>query len=205
MTGRVSGKTALVTGGGSGIGRASAARLAAEGAFVLITDVDDAMGEATVAAIRELGGSADYLHHDVASEAEWESVIAWLRTHREALHILVNNAGIGVGGSLLTMSLDDWRRQQAINLDGVFLGLKHGIPLMRDSGGGSIVNISSVAGLKGSPNLAAYCATKGGVRLLTKGAALECAREQWGVRVNSVNPGATATRRARWRSASGPG
>jgi NAD(P)-dependent dehydrogenase (short-subunit alcohol dehydrogenase family) len=189
MTGRVSGRTALVTGGGSGIGRASAARLAAEGAFVLVTDVDDAMGEATVAAIRETGGAGDFLHHDVADESQWEAVVSWLRTERGALHILVNNAGIGVGGSLLTMSLAEWRRQQAINLDGVFLGLKHGIPLMRDSGGGSVINISSVAGLKGSPNLAAYCATKGGVRLLTKGAALECA----GVRVNSVHPGVIDT------------
>ncbi|MGE0621435.1 MAG: glucose 1-dehydrogenase [Pseudomonadales bacterium] len=193
MTGRVQGRTALVTGGGSGIGRACAARLAAEGAFVLVTDVDDSMGEATVAAIRETGGEADFLHHDVADEAEWEAVMDWLRGQRGVLHILVNNAGIGVGGSLLTMSLEDWRRQQAINLDGVFLGLKHGIPLMRDSGGGSVINISSVAGLKGSPNLAAYCATKGGVRLLTKGAALECAREQWGVRVNSVHPGVIDT------------
>ena len=193
MTDRVAGKIALVTGGASGIGCASAKRLAAEGAFVLVTDVDDALGEATVAAIRDAGGSADYLHHDVASEPAWEAVIARLKATQGGLHILVNNAGIGIGGSLLDMSLVDWRRQQAINLDGVFLGLKHGIALMKESGGGSVINISSVAGLKGSPNLAAYCATKGGVRLLTKGAALECAQQGWGVRVNSVHPGVIDT------------
>jgi len=193
MAGRVDGKVALVTGGASGIGRATAVRLAGEGAFVLVTDVDDTLGESCAAGIRDAGGQADYLHHDVASEPAWESVIAQLKAAQGGLHILVNNAGIGIGGSLLEMSLADWQRQQAINLDGVFLGLKHGIALMKDSGGGSVINISSVAGLKGSPNLAAYCATKGGVRLLTKGAALESAREGWGVRVNSVHPGVIDT------------
>jgi len=193
MTGRVTGKIALVTGGASGIGRATAIRLAQEGASVLVTDVDDSPGEACVAEIRAGGGSAEYLHHDVSSETEWEKVTAHLRSNQGGLDILVNNAGIGIGGSLLQMSLEDWRRQQAINLDGVFLGLKHGIAIMKDTGGGSVINISSVAGLKGSANLAAYCATKGGVRLLTKGAALECAREGWGVRVNSVHPGVIDT------------
>ncbi len=105
------------------------------------------------------------------------------------LDVLVNNAGIGIGGSIIEMPLSDWQRQQAINLDGVFLGMKHCIPPMRDSGGGSIINMSSVAGLKGSARLAGYNATKGGVRLLTKGVALECAHERWLVRVNSVHPG----------------
>jgi NAD(P)-dependent dehydrogenase (short-subunit alcohol dehydrogenase family) len=101
----------------------------------------------------------------------------------------VNNAGIGIACSIIEMTLADWQRQQAINLDGVFLGIKHGIPLMRDGGGGSIINMSSVAGLKGSARLAAYNATKGGVRLLTKGVARECAQERWNIRVNSVHPG----------------
>ncbi|MFV2090216.1 MAG: SDR family NAD(P)-dependent oxidoreductase, partial [Pseudomonadales bacterium] len=179
MAGRVSGKIALVTGGASGIGKACAARLAAEGAIVVITDIDDELGQTTTKEICEAGGSAEYLHHDVTSETEWEAVINHLRDGSGGLDILVNNAGIGIGGSLLDMSLDDWRRQQAINLDGVFLGLKHGIALMKKTGGGSVINMSSVAGLQGSSNLAGYCATKGGVRLLTKGVALECAQQGW--------------------------
>ena len=192
-TGRVAGRIALVTGGASGIGRACAQRLAGEGAAVLVTDVDDTQGQSCAAEIRDAGGTADYLHHDVASESDWRAAVDFVRQKHGGLNILVNNAGIGVGGSLLEMSLEDWRHQQAINLDGVFLGLKHGIALMKDSGGGSVINMSSVAGLKGSANLAAYCATKGGVRLLTKGAALECAQNGWGVRVNSVHPGVIDT------------
>ena len=125
----------------------------------------------------------------MTSEAEWQAVVADTVATMGGVNVLVNNAGIGVGGSIVTMELADWQRQQAINLDGVFLGVKHCIPAMRDSGSGSIINMSSVAGLKGSANLAAYNATKGGVRLFTKGVALECAQNRWPIRVNSVHPG----------------
>jgi len=194
MGSRVQGKVALVTGGASGIGLGCAEKLAAEGATVVVTDLQDAKGEEAAAAIVRAGGKARYLHHDVTDEAAWEAVIADIRSREGRLDILVNNAGIGLGGSVLEMSLADWRRQTAVNLDGVFLGVKHAIPLMRASGdGGSIVNMSSVAGLKGSAILAGYCATKGGVRLFTKSVAMECANAKDGIRVNSVHPGIIET------------
>ncbi len=189
MGDRVAGKVAIVSGGASGIGRASAIRLAEEGAAVAVTDIQDGAGKDVVAEIEAAGGSAEFIHHDVTSEDEWIAVVAAVMAKHGRLDVLVNNAGIGIGSSIIEMSLADWQRQQAINLDGVFLGIKHCIPPMRDTGGGSIINMSSVAGLKGSARLAAYNATKGGVRLLTKGVALECAQNRWNVRVNSVHPG----------------
>lgn len=189
MGDRVAGKVAIITGGASGIGRACAMRLAAEGAVAVVTDIQDDLGKQVVVDIEAAGGAADYLHHDVTSEDEWVAVVADVVSRHGRLDVLVNNAGVGIGGSIVEMSFADWKRQQAINLDGVFLGLKHCIPPMRDTGGGSIVNMSSVAGLKGAASLAAYNATKGGVRLLTKGVALECAQQRWNVRVNSVHPG----------------
>jgi len=191
--GRVNGKTAIVTGGASGIGRSCALRLAAEGAQVVVTDVQVDAGTLVVQEITESGGKATFLEHDVTSEDVWQNVVAETVSAHGGLDVLLNNAGIGIGGSIVDMSLADWRRQQAINLDGVFLGVKHAIPAMRESGGGSIINISSVAGLKGAPNLAAYNATKGGVRLFTKGVALECAHNRWNIRVNSVHPGVIET------------
>jgi NAD(P)-dependent dehydrogenase (short-subunit alcohol dehydrogenase family) len=194
MGDRVKGKVALVTGGASGIGRGCAEKLAAEGAFVVVTDIQDALGQEVVAGIQKAGGKAEYVRQDVTQEDVWADVVAGIRQRHGRLDILVNNAGIGIGGSILDMTLADWRRQTAINLDGVFLGTKHSIPLMRESGqGGSIVNISSVAGLKGSANLAGYCATKGGVRLFTKAVAMECANAKDGIRVNSVHPGLIET------------
>ena len=193
MGDRVSGKVAIITGGASGIGRACANRLAGEGAAVVITDIQDDLGAEVVREIELAGGTAQFLHHDVTSEDEWVAVVAGVVEAHGRLDVLVNNAGIGIGGSIIEFSLADWRRQQAINLDGVFLGMKHCIPPMRDSGGGSIINMSSVAGMKGSARLAAYNATKGGVRLLTKGVALECAQNRWKVRVNSVHPGIIET------------
>jgi NAD(P)-dependent dehydrogenase (short-subunit alcohol dehydrogenase family) len=191
--GRVEGKVALVTGGSSGIGRGCAETLAREGAAVVITDLQDDKGAEVVAAIKAAGGDAEYLHHDVTREEDWQAVIAQVKQRRGRLDILVNNAGIGLSGSVFDMSLADFRRQNAVNLDGVFLGVKHGIPLMREGGGGSVINMSSVAGLKGSPSLAGYCATKGGVRLFTKAVAMECANARDNVRVNSVHPGIIET------------
>jgi NAD(P)-dependent dehydrogenase (short-subunit alcohol dehydrogenase family) len=193
MVDRVKGKVALVTGAASGIGRASALLLAKEGAAVAVTDIQDDAGKDVVHAIKKDGGAALYIHHDVADEAAWESVVAQVKDRFGRLDILVNNAGIAIAGSVLTMTLADWRRQQAINLDGVFLGVKHSLPLMRASGGGSIVNISSLAGLKGAATLAGYCATKGGVRLFSKAVALECGAARDNVRVNSVHPGIIET------------
>jgi NAD(P)-dependent dehydrogenase (short-subunit alcohol dehydrogenase family) len=194
MAGRVQGKVALVTGGASGIGRGCAERLAAEGAVVVVTDLQDGKGAETVAAIEKAGGQAWYVRHDATDETAWDDVIRQVKTRHGRLDILVNNAGIAIPGSVIEMSLADWRKQTAINLDGVFLGTKHSIPLMRQSGdGGSIINMSSVAGLKGSAILAGYCATKGGVRLFTKAVAMECANAKDGIRVNSVHPGIIET------------
>jgi NAD(P)-dependent dehydrogenase (short-subunit alcohol dehydrogenase family) len=192
---KLAGKVAVVTGGASGIGAACASRLAAEGATVVVTDLQDDKGQQIAAEITGAGGRARYFHHDVTSEEAWVEVMAEVRKAFGRLDVLVNNAGIGLGSpSITTMSLENFRRQQAVNVDGVFLGMKHGLLLMREAGnGGSIVNMSSVAGLKGSPTLAAYSATKGAVRLFTKAVALECAAAKDGVRVNSVHPGIIET------------
>jgi NAD(P)-dependent dehydrogenase (short-subunit alcohol dehydrogenase family) len=193
--GRVSGKVALVTGGASGIGRGCAEALAREGAAVVITDLQDDKGRALAAEIAATGAKALYLHHDTTSEQQWVEVVADIEKQFGRLDILVNNAGIAIGAPSITdMSLEDWKKQQAVNVEGVFLGIKHCLPLMRKAGnGGSIINMSSVAGLKGSPTLAGYCATKGAVRLFTKAIAMECANARDGVRVNSVHPGIIET------------
>ena len=192
---RVAGKVALVTGGASGIGRGCAEVLAREGATVVITDIQDEAGQAVAAQITASGGKARYLHQDTTSEEGWVEVVADIERNDGRLDILVNNAGIAIGApSITTMSLADWRKQQAVNVEGVFLGTKHGLLLMRKAGnGGSIINMSSVAGLKGAPTLAGYCATKGAVRLFTKAIAMECAGAKDGVRVNSVHPGIIET------------
>ncbi len=191
--GRVSSKVALVTGGASGIGRGCAEALAAEGATVVVTDVQHNLGLECVAGIKASGGEAVFRDQDVASEEVWRETITAISEQFGRLDILVNNAGIGLGGPITEMSLADWRRMQAINVEGVFLGIKHALPLMRAGGGGSIINMSSVAGLKGAPNLSAYSATKGAVRMFTKSVALECAALKDGVRVNSVHPGIIET------------
>jgi NAD(P)-dependent dehydrogenase (short-subunit alcohol dehydrogenase family) len=187
--GQVQGKVALVTGGASGIGAGCARKLAQEGAKVMVSDIDVALGSAVVADIERAGGEAAFMAHDVTQEDQWQKVIAETLARWGKLDILVNNAGVGMGGPIAEMSLEDWRKQTAINLDGVFLGTKHAARAMRDKGGGAIVNMSSVAGFKGAAMLAGYCATKGGVRLFTKACALEFAQLGYNIRVNSVHPG----------------
>ena len=190
MTGQVAGKVALVTGGASGIGAAVAELLAREGASVAATDIDELGGPEIVAGIRKAGGEAIFLPQDVTSEARWIEVVAEVEKRYGWLDILVSNAGIGIAvPSITDMTLEDWRRQNAINLDGVFLSVKHCLPAMRRSGGGSIIMMSSLAGLRGAPGLSAYSASKGGVRLFAKSIAMECASAGDGIRVNSVHPG----------------
>jgi len=193
MTGRVQGKIACVTGAANGIGRCTALMHAREGATVVATDLVHERGEGLVAEIERTGGRATFLRHDVTNEDAWRSVVAEIAALHGRLDVLVNNAGIGLSSPVVDMSLADWRRQTAVNLDGVFLGVKHALPLMRRSGGGSIVNVSSIAGIKASPNVSGYCATKGAVRLFTKSVALECAAAKDGVRVNSIHPGIVET------------
>jgi NAD(P)-dependent dehydrogenase (short-subunit alcohol dehydrogenase family) len=190
VMGQVQNKIAIVTGGASGIGAACAQTLAREGAKVVVSDIDDSGGNALVASINSAGHEAIFLSHDVTDERRWQEVVAETERHFGRLDILVSNAGIGLlAPSIVDMSLADWRRQTAVNLDGVFLSVKHCLPLMRRSGGGSIIMTSSVAGLRGSATLAGYCATKGGVRLFAKSIAMECASKGDGIRVNSVHPG----------------
>jgi NAD(P)-dependent dehydrogenase (short-subunit alcohol dehydrogenase family) len=182
--GQLDGKVGLITGAASGIGAACARVLSREGAKLLLTDLDDAAGHRIAG---ETG--ATFVHHDVTDEAGWQSVVSMAEQRFGGLHILVANAGIGIMGPAVDMTLADWRRQMAVNVDGVFLSVKYCIPAMRRAGGGSIVMLSSVAGLRGSAGLAGYSATKGAVRLFAKSMALECAQARDNIRVNSVHPG----------------
>ena len=187
--GRVAGKVALVTGAATGIGRGAAVALAAEGAKLIVTDVDENGLKETVDVIRKAGGTASGHKQDVTDEARWAEIASIGKSEFGGIHVLVNNAGIAIGASIFDMSYKDWQIQQAINVDGVFLGVKHVIPVIAESGGGSVINISSVAGLQGAPCRAGYCATKGAVRLFSKAVALECAQSRMNVRVNSIHPG----------------
>lgn len=190
MAGRVHGKVALVTGGGSGIGRATALTLAGEGSIVVVTDFNEATAAETAEMVVAQGGKARSLAQDVTDEGQWKSVFASIREQEGRLDILFNNAGVSNGGlTLAETSLDHWRYVNGANVEGVFLGTKYGIELMAESGGGSIINVSSIYGKVGAVGSVAYNASKGAVCLLTKGAALECGKAGNGVRVNSVHPG----------------
>ena len=188
--GRVNGKVAIVTGAASGMGRADARMLAAEGARVVVTDLNEEDGQAVADAI---GQNALFLRLDVTDEENWKSVVAATVQHFGALDILVNNAGMIALGNVVETDLDSWRMINAVNSDGVFLGCKHAIPAMGESGGGSIINMSSVAALHGQSFVAAYTASKGAVRALTKSIAMYCKEQKNGIRCNSVHPDGVKT------------
>ena len=191
--GQVQGKVALITGASAGIGAACAEALAVEGARVVLTDVDDTGGEALAAKLRAAGYEALYLHQDVTDEARWAEVVATIEATYGRLDVLVSNAGIAIMKPLVDMTLAEWRRQNAVNIDGVFLSVKYSIPAMRRAGGGSLILMSSIAGMRGSAGLAGYSASKGAVRFFAKSVALECAGARDGIRCNSVHPGVIET------------
>jgi 3(or 17)beta-hydroxysteroid dehydrogenase len=180
---RLDGKAVLITGAASGIGRATAGVLAGAGARVALADIDEAGAREAADAI----DGAQFHHLDVTDDSGWTRVIGTVIEQFGRLDGLVNGAGILLAASIEDTTLEDWRGVMAVNLDGTFLGCKHGVGAMKSTGG-SIVNLSSVSGIVGGHNLAAYNASKGGVRLLTKSVALHCAREGYGIRCNSVHP-----------------
>lgn len=187
--GRTENKIALITGAAQGLGAAIAKRLAIEGACVMLTDINAERVAATAAAINELRpDSATSLQQDVADENRWKAVLAATVEHFGGLHVLVNNAGIGSVGSVEQESLDNWRHVHAVDLDSVFLGCKYSIAHIASSGGGSIVNISSISGIIAAHNLAAYNSAKAAVGHLSKSVALHCARSGNNIRCNSVHP-----------------
>jgi 3(or 17)beta-hydroxysteroid dehydrogenase len=189
---RVADKVVLVTGAASGIGRSTAKLLAAEGATVIVSDIDRAGGLETV---QQIGGKARFEEHDTAQEADWKRIVDGILEREGKLNGLVNNAGIAgpFPATFETETVEQWQKILSVNVQGVFLGCKHSVPALRQSGGGSIVNTSSLAAFLGTPDLSAYGASKGAVRQFTKTVAMDCARKGYKVRCNSVHPGIIMT------------
>jgi len=185
---RLQSKIALVTGAGSGIGEAIAKRFAQEGALVLVTDINEESAQRVAAEITDAGARAEFQVQDVTDEARWNSLVANVVSSHGQLDVLVNNAGIAIPATVEDATLADWRTTQAVNGESVFMGTRAAIAVMRERGG-SIINISSIEGIVGEANTAAYNYSKGGVRIFTKSAALHCTTSGYPIRVNSVHPG----------------
>ena len=183
---RLKDKVALITGAAGGQGKAEAQLFCAEGAAVLLTDIDETQGAELAAQLRRSGAKADFVRHDVTDEKAWSDVAETARRRFGSLHVLVNNAGTISRNGVADISLQSWQRTLDVNLTGAMLGMKHCTRLMRDSGGGSVINVSSIAGLTAHYD-AAYSASKWGLRGLTKTAAIEFV--DWKIRVNSIHPG----------------
>jgi len=191
--GRVQDKVCLITGGTAGIGYASAELFGQEGGKIAITDLRLSEGEASAQALRDKGYDAIFIEQDVTDEARWPEVVAEVVAQYGRLDVLVNNAGVGQETDLENADLAHWRFVNSVNMEAVFMGTQNAIKQMKLNGGGSIINISSIEGLVGDPKFGAYNASKGGVRLFTKSAALYCAEKKYNIRVNSVHPGFTQT------------
>ena len=186
--GRVEGKVVIVTGAASGLGLADARALSSEGATVVMTDINDDAGKSIA---RDIG--ATYVHQDVSEETGWEVLMSQVKRDFGRLDGLVNNAGIAIIADIEHTTTDIWRKTLAIHLDGTFFGCRAAIPLMRESGGGSIVNMSSTAALVGISPYLAYSAAKGGIRSMTKAIAIHARNQKLGIRCNSVHPGSIST------------
>ncbi len=186
---RLAGKVAFISGGGTGIGRATAETFAEQGAKVVISGLSQNDLKDCVSAIEALGGEVLALEQDITQEGSWPKVMSATLEKFGRLDVMVNNAGIALMGNVEDETLDGWRKTQSVNIEGVFLGTQAAIKAMKDSGGGSIINISSIEGLIGEPTVAAYNASKGAVRIFSKSAALHCAQSGYNIRVNTLHPG----------------
>lgn len=186
--GRVQDKVVLITGAASGVGKADAELMAREGAHVVLTDLNEADGNKVAEAIKAAGGSALFIKHDIANEADWIAVVTQTEETFGGLDILVNNAAILIGGSIEDTSLETWQKIQRINSDGYFLGCKYGYAAIKKRGGGSIVNMSSMAGIGGSSAFCAYSASKGAVTAMTRSIAAHSRYHHIPIRCNSIHP-----------------